>query len=109
MNLRGYRPGFAVHGGQIKKALELLNQAKRPLFLVGGGVNIARAEEAMTRLAERTGVPVVTTIMGKGAIPSTHPLYAGSIGIHGSFAANSAVSSCDVLFSICLLYTSTAR
>ena len=100
VNLRGYRPGFAVHGGQIKKALELLNQAKRPLFLVGGGVNIARAEEAMTRLAERTGVPVVTTIMGKGAIPSTHPLYAGSIGIHGSFAANSAVSSCDVLFSI---------
>lgn len=100
VKIRGYRPGFAVHGGQIKKALELLNQAKRPVFLVGGGVNIARAEEAMTRLAERTGVPVVTTIMGKGAIPSTHPLYAGNIGIHGSFAANSAVSGCDVLFSI---------
>lgn len=100
VKIRGYRPGFAVHGGQIKKALELLNQAKRPVFLLGGGVNIARAEEAMTRLAERTGVPVVTTIMGKGAIPSTHPLYAGNIGIHGSFAANSAVSGCDVLFSI---------
>lgn len=100
VKIRGYRPGFAVHGGQIKKALERLNQAKRPVFLVGGGVNIARAEEAMTRLAERTGVPVVTTIMGKGAIPSTHPLYAGNIGIHGSFAANSAVSGCDVLFSI---------
>lgn len=100
VKIRGYRPGFAVHGGQIKKALERLNQAKRPVFLVGGGVNIARAEEVMTRLAERTGVPVVTTIMGKGAIPSTHPLYAGNIGIHGSFAANSAVSGCDVLFSI---------
>ena len=100
VKIRGYRPGFAVPGGQIKKALERLNQAKRPVFLVGGGVNIARAEEAMTRLAERTGVPVVTTIMGKGAIPSTHPLYAGNIGIHGSFAANSAVSGCDVLFSI---------
>ena len=100
VKIRGYRPGFAVHGGKIKKALERLNQAKRPVFLVGGGVNIARAEEAMTRLAERTGVPVVTTIMGKGAIPSTHPLYAGNIGIHGSFAANSAVSGCDVLFSI---------
>ena len=100
VKIRGYRPGFAVHGGQIKKALERLNQAKRPVFLVGGGVNIARAEEAMTRLAERTGVPVVTTIMGKGAIPSTHLLYAGNIGIHGSFAANSAVSGCDVLFSI---------
>ena len=64
VKIRGYRPGFAVHGGQIKKALERLNQAKRPVFLVGGGVNIARAEEAMTRLAERTGVPVVTTGAG---------------------------------------------
>ena len=51
-------------------------------------------------LTPLTGVPVVTTIMGKGAVPSTHPLYAGNIGIHGSFATNSAVSGCDVLFSI---------
>ena len=54
----------------------------------------------MTKLAELTGCPVVTTIMGKGAVPTSHPLYIGNIGIHGSFAANSAISHCDLLFSI---------
>ena len=100
VEIRGYKPNSAVHIGQIKKALETLNRAKKPIFLVGGGVNIARAGEEMTRLAELTGVPVVTTIMGKGAIPTTHNLYVGNIGIHGSYAANSAISECDVLFSI---------
>ncbi len=100
VEIRGYKPNTAVHIGQIKKALETLNRAKKPIFLVGGGVNIARAGEEMTRLAELTGVPVVTTIMGKGAIPTTHNLYVGNIGIHGSYAANSAISECDVLFSI---------
>ena len=86
--------------GQINRALELLNHAEKPVFLIGGGVNIARANQEMTQLAELTGVPVVTTIMGKGAIPTTHSLYVGNLGIHGSLAANSAVSNCDVLFSI---------
>lgn len=54
----------------------------------------------MLKLAEITRVPVITTIMGKGAIPATHDLYVGNIGIHGSYAANTAVSNCDVLFSI---------
>ena len=54
----------------------------------------------MQQLAEITGVPVITTIMGKGAIPTNHPLYVGNIGLHGSFAANQAISECDVLFSI---------
>ena len=54
----------------------------------------------MTKLAEITGIPVITTIMGKGAIPTTHELYIGNIGIHGSYAANTAISNCDVLFSI---------
>lgn len=70
------------------------------LFLIGGGVNIAHANKEMTQLAELTGVPVITTIMGKGAIPTTNSLYVGNIGIHGSYAANSAISHCDVLFSI---------
>ena len=54
----------------------------------------------MTALVEKTGIPVVTTIMGKGAIPTNHPLYVGNLGIHGSYAANTAISECDVLFSI---------
>ena len=98
--IRGYKPNTTVHTGQLNKALDVLRRAKRPVFLIGGGVNIARAGHEMTRLAERMGIPVVTTIMGKGAIPTSHSLYAGNIGIHGSFAANWAVSRCDVLFSI---------
>lgn len=78
----------------------MISYAKRPVFLIGGGVNIARASQEMTRLAELTGVPVITTIMGKGSIPTTNSLYVGNIGIHGSYAANSAISNCDVLFSI---------
>lgn len=100
VNIRGYKPNDSVHVGQIKKAVSLLKKAKKPLFLIGGGVNISGANEEMRKLAETTGVPVITTIMGKGAIPSTHELYLGNIGIHGSYAANHAVSECDVLFSI---------
>lgn len=100
VNIRSYKPNESVHIGQIKKAAGILKKAKKPLFLVGGGVNISSANEQMTKLAEQTGIPVITTIMGKGAVPSTHPLYMGNIGIHGSYAANHAVSECDVLFSI---------
>ena len=89
-----------VYMGQINQAAELLNHAQKPVLLIGGGVNIAHANKEMTRLAELTGVPVVTTIMGKGAIPTTHSLYVGNLGIHGSYAANWAVSNCDLLFSI---------
>lgn len=100
VEIRGYKPNTSVHPGQLKKAVELLKHAERPLFLIGGGVPIARAGRKMTRLAELTGIPAVTTIMGKGALPSSHELYVGNLGIHGSYAANSAVSECDVLFSI---------
>lgn len=100
VNIRGYKPSSSVHMGQLKKALTVLRKSKKPLFLLGGGVNIADANEEMVKLAEKTRIPVITTIMGKGAIPSTHELYLGNIGIHGSYAANHAVSECDVLFSI---------
>lgn len=100
ITIRGYKPQLSVHMGQINKAMELLSHARKPVFLVGGGVNISHANKEMTQLAELTGVPVVTTIMGKGAIPTAHSLYVGNLGIHGSFAANSAVSNCDALFSI---------
>ena len=100
VNIRGYKPNESVHVGQVKKAVSLLKKAKKPLFLLGGGVNISGANEDMKKLVELTGAPVITTIMGKGAIPTSHPLYMGNIGIHGSYAANHAVSECDVLFSI---------
>ncbi len=100
VNIRGYKPNESVHVGQIKKVVALLKKAKKPLFLIGGGVNISGANQKMKELAEMTGIPVITTIMGKGAIPTSHRLYLGNIGIHGSYAANHAVSECDVLLSI---------
>ncbi len=100
VNLRGYKPVTDVHIGQIKRAVRELSKAKKPLFLAGGGVNLARAQKEFQQLVELTGVPVVTTIMGKGSIPTEHPLYVGNLGMHGCYAANMAVSECDLLFSI---------
>lgn len=100
VNIRGYKPSTGVHIGQLKRAAEMLAQAKRPLFLIGGGVVVSRAGAELTELAERTGVPVITTIMGKGAISTDHPLYIGNIGMHGNVASNTAVSECDLLFSV---------
>lgn len=100
ISIRGYKPNTNVHIGQLNKALDLLRRAKRPVFLIGGGVNIAQANEEMRQLCELCHVPVITTIMGKGAIDSDHELYVGNIGIHGNYASNTAISQCDVLFSI---------
>lgn len=100
VEIRGYKPNTSVHMGQLKKAIEILSNAKKPVFLVGGGVNISHSQREMQKLAEQTGIPVITTIMGKGAIPTAHPLYVGNMGIHGSYAANTVISECDVLFSI---------
>ncbi len=100
VQIRGYKPNESVHIGQLKKAYKLLKSAKKPLILAGGGVNIARANTLLQEFAEKMNVPVVTTIMGKGAIPTTHPLYIGNTGMHGKYACNKAVSECDVLFSI---------
>lgn len=100
VNIRSYKPNQGVHIVQIKKAMDILLNSKKPVFLIGGGVNISHANNEMTKLAEITGVPVITTIMGKGALPTNHPLYVGNIGIHGNYASNMAVNECDVLFSI---------
>lgn len=100
VNIRGYKPSTHVHIGQLKRAIKMLGKAQRPLFLAGGGVNIAHANQEFTRLAEKTEVPVVTTVMGRGAIPTSNPLYIGNLGMHGAYASNMAVNECDLLFSI---------
>ena len=100
VNIRGYKPNTSVHMGQLKRALKMLKKAERPLFLAGGGVNIARANAEFTEVVNKTNVPVVTTIMGRGAVPTNHPLFIGNLGMHGAYAANMAVSECDLLFSI---------
>lgn len=100
VNMRGYKPNTSVHMGQLKRALDMLEKAKKPLFLAGGGVNIAKANDNFKKIVELTKVPVVTTIMGRGSIPTNHPLFIGNLGMHGAYAANMAVSECDLLFSI---------
>lgn len=100
VSIRGYKPNESVHIGQLKKGYKLLKSAKKPLFLIGGGVNIAKANDKLLQLVEKTRIPVVTTVMGKGAIPDDNPYYIGNSGMHGRYAANIAVGQCDVLFSI---------
>jgi acetolactate synthase-1/2/3 large subunit len=100
IDIRGYKINESVHIGQLKRAYKLLKSAKKPLILAGGGINIAQANDKLLQFVETTDIPVVTTIMGKGAIPTRHALYIGNCGMHGKYAANKAVSECDVLFSI---------
>ena len=100
VNIRGYKPQKKVHIKQLNRAVGMLYTAKKPLFLVGGGAKLANAHMEMRELAEITGVPVVSTVMGMGVLPSDHPLYIGNAGMHGRYAANTAISECDVLFSI---------
>ena len=100
VDIRGYKPNEGVHLGQLKKAVKLLKVARRPIILAGGGIKIAGAEKLLEQLVNTTHVPVVTTVMGKGAIDSHNPYYVGNSGLHGRYAANIAVSKCDVLFSI---------
>ena len=100
INMRSYKPNTSVHHGQLKKVVSMLEKSKRPLFLIGGGVTIARAGKELTALVEKTQIPVVSTIMGKGNLPTHHPLFIGNMGMHGSYASNMAANNCDVLFSI---------
>lgn len=100
VNIRGYKPNTSVHIGQLKRALKMLQKAKKPLFLAGGGVIVSRAQEIFTQVVEKTQIPVVTTVMGRGAISTKNPLFIGNLGMHGAYAANMAVNECDLLFSI---------
>ena len=100
VDIRGYKPCNSVHVGQLKKGYKMIKSAKKPLVLVGGGVNLARANAELLAFVEKMDIPVVSTIMGKGAIPTNHELYIGNSGMHGCYAANKAVAECDLLFSI---------
>ncbi len=100
VKIRGYKPNEKVHMGQFKKAMTALEESFKPLFLLGGGVKVARAEKTIRQAIDILQVPVVTTVMGKGALPTDHPLYMGNVGMHGSYAANHALSECDLLFTI---------
>jgi acetolactate synthase-1/2/3 large subunit len=100
VDLPGYRPVTKAHGKQIQAAAQLLAEAKRPVFYVGGGVIRAKASKELFELAEKTGVPVVTTLMARGAFPDSHRQHLGMPGMHGTVPAVLALQEADLLISL---------
>ena len=100
IDIVSYRPVVKGHPGQIKRALQLLLAAKKPLFYVGGGTVLADGAEAMNELATTFNYPVVTTLTGIGGFDGTSPLSLGMVGMHGTYEANMAMQECDVLFAV---------
>ncbi|SFS37301.1 acetolactate synthase large subunit [Saccharopolyspora flava] len=100
MKLPGYRPTSKPHGKQVREAAKLMVEAKQPVFYVGGGVIKAEAHAELRRLAERTGIPVVTTLMARGAFPDSHPQHLGMPGMHGTVAAVAAMQRADLLIAL---------
>jgi acetolactate synthase-1/2/3 large subunit len=100
LNLPGYRPVTRPHAKQIKEAVRLILDAKRPVLYVGGGVIRAGASVALLELANLTGIPVVTTLMARGALPDSHPQHLGMPGMHGTVAAVAGLQRSDLIISL---------
>ena len=100
MDLPGYHPVTRPHAKQVREAARMILDAKAPVLYVGGGVIRARASQALRRLAELTGIPVVTTLMARGAFPDSHTLHLGMPGMHGSVAAVGALQKSDLLITL---------
>jgi len=98
--MRSYNPVTKGHQGQIRKAVQLLLDAKRPMVYSGGGVILSEAAEALTRLVRSLGCPVTNTLMGLGGYPGTDGQFLGMPGMHGTYEANMAMQYCDVLLAI---------
>lgn len=100
VNLPSYKPTYRGNARQVKQAAELIEKAERPLIYAGGGIVTSHACAELTELAERMQIPVVTTLMGKGAMRCSNPLNLGPVGMHGSKYANMAVTECDLLIAV---------
>ncbi|MDP2811043.1 MAG: acetolactate synthase 3 catalytic subunit [Rhodocyclaceae bacterium] len=98
--MRSYNPVVKGHAGQIKKAVQLLLEARRPMIYTGGGVILSDAAEKLTRLTRMLGFPITQTLMGLGGYPGTDRQFLGMLGMHGTFEANMAMQHCDVLLAI---------
>jgi acetolactate synthase I/II/III large subunit len=100
VEMRSYNPVRKGHGGQIRKALQLLLAAKRPYIYTGGGVVLSNASAELRRLVDMLGYPVTNTLMGLGAYPGTDRKFLGMLGMHGTLEANNAMQNCDVLLAV---------
>jgi len=100
VSLRSYAPVTRGHGGQIKKALQLLLEARRPMVYVGGGAILGEASAEVTELVRLLGYPVTNTLMGLGSYPANDKQFVGMLGMHGTWEANHAMQTCDVLLAV---------
>ena len=100
VSLRSYNPVTKCDPGQIKKALQLLLEAERPMIYAGGGVILSDAAPQLTQLVRELGFPVTNTLMGLGGYPATDPQFLGMLGMHGTYEANMAMQNCDVLLAV---------
>ncbi|WP_410661552.1 acetolactate synthase large subunit [Amycolatopsis sp. lyj-112] len=100
MRLPGYRPTLRPHGKQVREAARLISKSRRPVLYVGGGVIKADASRQLMELAELTGIPVVTTLMARGAFPDSHPQHLGMPGMHGTVSAVAAMQRADLLIAL---------
>ncbi len=100
VTMRSYNPVKKGHGGQIRKAVQLLLQAKRPYIYTGGGVILGNASSELRQLVDLLGYPCTNTLMGLGAIPASDPRFLGMLGMHGTYEANMTMQHCDVLLAI---------
>jgi len=100
IKLRSYNPVVKGHSGQIKKAVDLMLSAKRPMLYTGGGVILDNAASALTEFTRLLGFPITNTLMGLGGYPATDRQFVGMLGMHGTYEANMAMHNCDVLIAI---------
>ena len=100
VSMRSYNPTYKPNLNQLRRTVEELAQAERPVILAGGGVIMANAGQALTALARKLQIPVTCTLMGLGSFPATDPLWLGMVGMHGTYAANLAINNADVLMCV---------
>ncbi|MGV7005933.1 biosynthetic-type acetolactate synthase large subunit [Desulfovibrio sp. QI0442] len=98
--MRSYNPTYKPNLNQLRRSVEELAKAERPVILAGGGVILSNGAEALTGLARKLNIPVTCTLMGLGSFPATDPLWLGMVGMHGTYAANLAINNCDVLMCV---------
>lgn len=100
VNIRSYQPTYVGHIGQIKRAMKEIASSRKPVLYTGGGIIASGASPELVRLAETLSMPVVNTLMGLGGFPGNHELFLGMLGMHGTYAANMAITSSDLIIAV---------
>jgi len=100
VSIRSYSPNYTGHPGQIMKAMKLIAASRKPVLYTGGGIITSNASKELLAVAEKLSIPVTSTLMGLGGFPGNHPHFLGMLGMHGTYAANMAITNADLLVAI---------